>query len=337
MEEATRSCRRGHPWELLYADDLVLTAESREEVFEMFTSWREAMERRGLRVNLNKTKIMVTGKENEIVQSGRYPCGVCGGGVRDNSILCTLCDKWCHKRCSGLASLRGVTGFRCPACVSGTSPDHTDDSMDVEGGIIQEVAHFCYLGDVLERSGGSERAIRARISAGWSKWRELTGLLTNCGIPLRHRARVYEACVRSVMLYASETWAVTKQLEDLMLRADRRMLRCMAGVRLRDGVRSAEVLERCGLECITMQMHRRRLRWFGHVVRRDVEEPIGKAYIMEIPGRQPRGRPRKTWRRCVEDILEPAGVAGDVVAHDRARWSTVIKSLTSSNEGNHRL
>ena len=30
MEEATRECRRGDPWELLHADDLVLTAESKE-------------------------------------------------------------------------------------------------------------------------------------------------------------------------------------------------------------------------------------------------------------------------------------------------------------------
>ena len=46
MEEATRSCRKGHPWELLYADDHVLTAESSEEVVDMFTRWRTAMERR---------------------------------------------------------------------------------------------------------------------------------------------------------------------------------------------------------------------------------------------------------------------------------------------------
>ena len=50
MEEATKECRVGDPWELLYADDLVLTAESREGVEALFGEWRGAFERRGLKV-----------------------------------------------------------------------------------------------------------------------------------------------------------------------------------------------------------------------------------------------------------------------------------------------
>lgn len=43
------------------------------------------MERRGLKVNIGKTKIMVTGKKNvEKAQLGKYPCGVCGRGVGVN-------------------------------------------------------------------------------------------------------------------------------------------------------------------------------------------------------------------------------------------------------------
>ena len=41
MEEVTKECRKGGPWELLYADDLVLTAEAKEEVIEMFKRWRK--------------------------------------------------------------------------------------------------------------------------------------------------------------------------------------------------------------------------------------------------------------------------------------------------------
>ena len=329
IEETTKSCRKGCPWEFLYADDLVLIAESREEVLSMFTKWREAMEKRGLKVNLEKTKLLVTGKDYEVAETGKYPCGVCKSGVGNSSILCTECNKWCHKRCSGLSRLSGVNNYRCPTCVNGRLIVELDESLVVEGGRIEEVSHFCYLGDVLDRSGGAERAIRTRIAAAWSKWRDLAGLLTNVGIPLLHRARVYEACVRSVMLYASETWAMTKKMEDFVLKADRRMLRSMAGVRLRDRVTSAVVLERCKLKSINKQLYKRRLNWFGHVARRSLEEPLGLVYRMEIPGRLPPGRPKKTWRSCVQDLLELGGVTEDA-AMERNIWSVVVASLTSS-------
>ena len=61
MEEAPKECRVGDPWELLYADDLVLTAESHEGVEALFGEWRVAFERSGLKVNLEKTKLLVTG------------------------------------------------------------------------------------------------------------------------------------------------------------------------------------------------------------------------------------------------------------------------------------
>ena len=56
MEEATRGCRESGVCNLLYADDLVLTGESTDEVKRMFENWKEAMEIRGVKVNVGKTK-----------------------------------------------------------------------------------------------------------------------------------------------------------------------------------------------------------------------------------------------------------------------------------------
>ena len=75
MEEATRECRVGSLWELLYADDLSLIAETLGDVDLMFGEWRLAMERRGLKVNLKMTKMMVTEtKMEDVVQVERYLC-----------------------------------------------------------------------------------------------------------------------------------------------------------------------------------------------------------------------------------------------------------------------
>ena len=45
MEEQTKECRVGGLWELLYADDLTLTAGTLGEVELMFGEWWQAMER----------------------------------------------------------------------------------------------------------------------------------------------------------------------------------------------------------------------------------------------------------------------------------------------------
>ena len=117
MEEATRECRRGVPWDIPYADNIVITATSMGEAVQRLAEWRVAMEKRGLKVNLQKTKLLATGKKRDTaVESGRFPCGVCGSGVGVNSILCTSCNKWTHKRCSGPRNLNGVVNFVCRAC-----------------------------------------------------------------------------------------------------------------------------------------------------------------------------------------------------------------------------
>ena len=57
LEALSREFRSGVPWEDLYADDLVIIAESLEECVRRLLTWKEAMEKKGLRVNAGKTKI----------------------------------------------------------------------------------------------------------------------------------------------------------------------------------------------------------------------------------------------------------------------------------------
>ena len=61
LEALSREFRSGVPWEDLYADDLVIIAESLEECVRRLLTWKEGMEKKGLRVNAGKTKIMICG------------------------------------------------------------------------------------------------------------------------------------------------------------------------------------------------------------------------------------------------------------------------------------
>ena len=94
MEAISREFKVALPWELLYADDLVVTAETEEDFIKRLNEWKNNVENTDVRVNMNKTKVMISGESQKPVQkTARWPCGVCGRGVGSNSIQCTSCHK----------------------------------------------------------------------------------------------------------------------------------------------------------------------------------------------------------------------------------------------------
>ena len=75
----------------------VLTSETMEGLREKFWKWK-AFESKGLKVNLRKTKMVVSGAEGEVSISKVDPCGICGKRVMGNSVLCVKCGKGIHGR-----------------------------------------------------------------------------------------------------------------------------------------------------------------------------------------------------------------------------------------------
>ena len=69
FEALSREFHSGVSWEDLYADDLVIIAESLEECVRRLLTWKEAMEEKGLRVNAGKMKIMICGTSLGLLQS----------------------------------------------------------------------------------------------------------------------------------------------------------------------------------------------------------------------------------------------------------------------------
>ena len=56
LEALSREFRTGCPWELLYADDLMISAGSMEELLVKVKTWKTEMEKKGLRVNMGKKR-----------------------------------------------------------------------------------------------------------------------------------------------------------------------------------------------------------------------------------------------------------------------------------------
>ena len=168
LKALSREFREGLSMELLYADDIVLMAESEELLMEKMRKWKNGMEAKGLRMNAGKTKVIqcrVSRFQSE--DSGEYPCGVCRKGVASNSIRCVECLRWVHKRCSGISGkLKSNTDFHCRRCLEGENDLYQSVMLKevvIEPNVKLECAtKFCYLGDTFGAGGGAEEAARAR-------------------------------------------------------------------------------------------------------------------------------------------------------------------------------
>ena len=172
------------------------------------------------------------------------------------------------------------------------------ENLNLENGQVLGVRKFCYLGDMLNGEGGSSLASISRVRCGWKKFRELSGILTS-KVALRLKGKVYGAYVQSSMIYGSETWAVNAELEAKLERVEMRMVRWMYGVSLREKT-NAELRESMGIEKISDVMRYSRLRWMGHVLRKEGNDWMKKSMEMTVEGSRGRGRPKKAWEKVVE-------------------------------------
>ena len=254
-----------------------------DDLRERFQRWRSALEGKGSKVNVGKTKIMVSGTQGEIVLSKMDPCGICGKRVGFNAVCCTQCSKWIHGRYTKMKKVTcsSTKHFVCRRC---TDVAHgTEEPVEVLCNEVKTVKGFCYLGDRLNASGGCETAVTSRVRIGWMKFRECGELLHGRRFSLRTKRMVDHSCVRSAMLYGSETWCLRESEMAILRRTEKAMVRSMCGVKLEDRKKMEELMENLGLkETLDRMAKANGVRWYGRVIRRNDDNILKKAVILEV-------------------------------------------------------
>ena len=76
MDRKTDEVRREPPWTMLFADDIVICEETREEIDRRLECWRYALERRGMKVSGSMTEYLCVngGNDEETVKMEDKKC-----------------------------------------------------------------------------------------------------------------------------------------------------------------------------------------------------------------------------------------------------------------------
>ena len=77
---------------------------------------------------------------------------------------------------------------------------------------------------------------------------------------------------------------------------------------------------------IALVLQQNRLRWYGHVLRKDDDDWVKKCMEYEVEGLRPRGRPKRTWTEVVREDCQ-ARKLNKEDAMDRCKWRKMIKDV----------
>ena len=256
--------REEAPWTMMFADDIVICSESKEQVEEKLKRWRYDLERRGMQVTRRKTEYMCVNERQ----------------------------------------------------VKGT--------VKMKGEEVAKVDDFKYLGSTVQSNGECGREVKKRVQAGWNGWRRMSGVICDRRVPARVTGKVYKVAVRTAMLYGLETVALTKRQEAEMEMAELKLLRCSLGVTRMDKIRNEYIRGAAQVGWFGEKTREARLRWYGHVRRKD-DWYIGRRMLrMELPRKRKRGRPKRRFMDVVkEDMTEVEVTEED--AEDRSNWRWKIR------------
>jgi hypothetical protein len=88
---------------------------------------------------------------------------------------------------------------------------HEEGDISLDGQVVAKNDTFRYLGSMLQKDGDIDEDVRHRISAGWLKWRQTSGVLYDKRMPYKLKDKFYRTTIRPALLYGAECWHIKRR------------------------------------------------------------------------------------------------------------------------------
>ena len=197
------------------------------------------------------------------------------------------------------------------------SPENKPIILD--GNEVDYVDNFVFLGSSLPSTSGD---VKRRISLAASAFGRLrTTVWNRRDISIKLKSRLYNALILPIAIYASETWTLKNEDVRRLLVFEMRCLRAILGISRKERKTNEFVRKALGIkQTISEIIQRKRLKWFGHVVRRNEESFVARVYKQDFKKTRPTGRPKKRWSTQISEDLGIPLTTAERAAKNRKEW-----------------
>ena len=112
--------------------------------------------------------------------------------------------------------------------------------VKLERECIEEVNNYIYLGQNISLQETNQGEIKRRIQHRWAAFNKLSNILRS-NLPINLKRKLFNQCVLSAMTYTSETWTLSKKIENKLRTAQRAMERAMLNITRKDKIRNKNI------------------------------------------------------------------------------------------------
>jgi hypothetical protein len=167
------------------------------------------------------------------------------------------------------------------------------------------------------------RSPQAKVeSKNCRKVRELQ--LINYGPVVLTKLNIYNALIKSSLLYGSETWRLTENIKIRVEATEMDAMRRSSRISRKERIRNVTIRQQIGLEgTIIKEIEKNQLTWYGHV-QRIAEGRIPKIALKLKPKqKRARGRSKKKWMEGIRKAMNKRNL-NEGQWEDRKQWSLAV-------------
>ena len=164
------------------------------------------------------------------------------------------------------------------------------------------------------------------------KWKEVSEVMFDRKMPVKLKDKVFKTMIKPAMTYGSECWAVNKKDENKLNSAEMTMLRWARGKTRLDYIRNEDIRKGADVKPVETFLENKRLKWFGHCLRRECNHICAKSLRLEVSGRRRRSRPKKRWRDNIQGDMKKYQLTEDMAQYGKY-WMTKILAGPAQGDG----
>ena len=211
---------------------------------------------------------------------------------------------------------------------------HASNSpVTVAGQPLEEVSSFTHLGSMVDKLGGTDADMRARIGRARTAFLIIKKVWSSPEIGTSTNLRIFNTNVKSVLLCGLETWKMTKSTLNTLQTFMKGCLQKILCIRWPEKISNEDLWNAADQEPVATQIRRRKWGWIGHTLRKPASNITKQALTRYPQGKRKRERPMNTWHRDNEAEMHKSDHCWkelEKTAQSRVCWQSVVDGLCSS-------